>query len=72
MGLLEGRKACCYPGVDGELKGAKVLQTETVTDGHITTGRSMGCAVPFGLELVRVLLGEEKAVEIKESIVYLH
>ena len=72
MGILNGRKACCYPGVDGELKGAEVLAVETVTDGHITTGRGMGCAIPFALEIVRVFLGEEKAQALKEAIVYGH
>lgn len=72
MGLMEGRRSCCYPGVDDQLKGAKVCAVETLTDGHITTGRSFGCAVPFGLEIVRVLLGEDKAAQLKDEIVYMH
>lgn len=72
MGLLEGKNACCYPGVDDALKGATVCDVETVTDAHITTGRSMGCAIPFALEIVRVLMGEEKATSLKEEIVYMH
>ena len=72
LGILKGRKACCYPGVEEELKGAKALTVETVTDGHITTGRSMGCAIPFALEILRVLSGEEKAQALREQIVYGH
>ena len=72
MGLLQGRKATCYPGVDPKLTGATVTGEEAVTDGHITTGKGFGCAIPFALEIVRVLLGEEKAQALKEEIVYGH
>lgn len=36
----------------------------------VTTGRGMGAAVPFALELTAVLLGQEKAAEIGRQIVY--
>ena len=41
-----------------------------VTDGNITTSRGVGTAIPFALELIRQLFGNEKASEIAESIVY--
>ncbi len=71
-GLLSGKKAVVYPGLEGELKGAEALEIPTVTDGLITTGRGPGAAIDFGLELVRVLNGEEKAAEIKDQMVYQH
>ena len=42
----------------------------TVSDGNITTAKGVGAAIDFGLELVRLLDGQEKALEIKEQIVY--
>ena len=72
MGLVQGKRTCCYPGIDVHMKGAEVLPVEALTDGHITTGRGFGCAIPFGLEIVRVLLGEEKAAALKDEIVYMH
>lgn len=68
-GLLEGKKAICYPGMESELLGATVTFEPAVTDGNITTSRGMGTAVEFGLELVKLLCGEEKAKQLRESVV---
>ena len=40
-----------------------------VRSGHIITGTSAGCAVPFGLALVAALKGEEAAKTVAEQIV---
>ena len=69
-GILEGREATVYPGFEGELKGAMVVDEQAVESGHVITGRSMGGAIDFALVLVEKLLGEEKAEEIAEQIVY--
>lgn len=70
FGLLKGKKACCYPSFEEQLKGAKVVWEPTVTDGHITTGRGMGSAIPFALKLTEVLAGTETAAEVKAAILY--
>lgn len=41
-----------------------------VTDRLITTGRGMGCSLDLGLELVRLLVSEETAKELKKKIQY--
>ena len=53
-GLLEGKRATCFPGFEGELKGATVTDADVVTDGNITTGRGMTVSLPFAEELVRL------------------
>ena len=70
IGMLEGRKAICYPGMEDCLTGADVITVPAVTDGNVTTGRGPGAAIDFGLELISVLNGAEKASEIKEAFVY--
>lgn len=67
-GLLDGKRAICYPGFEGELKGAIIENAPVVTDGNITTAIGMGAALPFSLELVRLILGEDKAKNIAEAI----
>lgn len=67
-GLLDGRRAICYPGFENELKGATIENAPVVTDGNITTAVGMGAALPFSLELVRLILGEEKAKSIADAI----
>lgn len=55
-GLLNGRRATCFPGFEGELAGAIVTDADTVTDGSFTTGRGMEYSLPFAKELVRIAL----------------
>lgn len=69
-GLLKGRKAVCYPGMEEGLTEAEVLKEEVVVDGHVITSRGLGTAIAFSLQLIALLLGEEKAAEIGTAIVY--
>ena len=71
LGMLKGKRACCYPSFEEKLNCLEVSYEPVVTDGRITTSRGMGTAVRFSLELVSVLYGKEKADEIAESIVYM-
>ena len=67
-GLLNGKKATCYPGFESELVGATIMDEGVVTDGRIVTARGMGVALDFSLELVRLLVSEEKADDISSAI----
>lgn len=70
LGLLKGKVATCYPSFEDKLIGAEYTKQGVVTDGTITTARGLGYALDLGLELVRLILGEEKAQAIKASIQY--
>lgn len=70
LGMLRGRKACAYPSFEEELDCKEVLKVPETVDGHIITGRGMGVAIPFALRLTSLLCGDEKAEEIRKSIVY--
>lgn len=67
-GLLEGKEAICFPGYEKFLSGAELSDKKVVTDGIFTTAAGAGAAVEFGLELVRVLCGEERADKIRAAI----
>ena len=69
-GILQGRKAGCYPGWEEQLTGARVSMDPASVDGNVITGRGMGCAIPFALAIVAQLLGQEQADRVAESIVY--
>ena len=70
MGILKDKNAVCFPGFEEKLAGANVLDVPAVTDKNVTTGRGMGAATDFALELIRVLQGEDKAKEMAEKIVF--
>ena len=69
LGLLNGRKAVCFPGFEQYLTGAEVLNKLCVTDGQFTTACGAGAAIEFGLELVKVLCGEKRSTELRSAIV---
>lgn len=70
LGLLRGKTATCYPGFQDKLEGAKYTSQGVVTDGNVTTARGLGYALDLGLELVKILIGAEKAQQVKEAIQY--
>ena len=69
-GLLAGRRATCYPGFENRCTGAHMVDADVVTDGPITTGRALGAAMAFALELVRLLTDEQTAARTAEEIVW--
>lgn len=70
LGITDGRNATCYPGCEGQMGSANMQPgAAAVRDGKLITGTSAGCAIPFALELIRALRGEEKAQAIAQQIV---
>ena len=67
-GILNGKTATCFPGFENELKGAILSEELVVNDGKITTAKGAGAAVKFGLVLVSLLAGEEKAKALEASL----
>ena len=67
-GLLEGKKATCYPGFEGELKGALVSPLGVVTDGNVVTAKGMGVALEFAKELTSLLVSKEESNKIAKAI----
>ena len=68
-GMLKGKTACCYPGFESELIGAKISYAPCVTDGNITTARGMGAALDFSLEIISQLLGDEVAKNLADAVI---
>lgn len=67
-GILDGKKATCFPGFEDALEGATVCDSGVVTDGNIITAKGAGVSVDFGLEIVKMLKGEAVANEIRKTI----
>lgn len=70
-GLLQGKRAVCYPGFEHELKGYIPTEGEVVvTDGNVTTAVGMGVAPVFGFALLSYLKGEEVAEKVFVSAMF--
>jgi 4-methyl-5(b-hydroxyethyl)-thiazole monophosphate biosynthesis len=70
LGLLKGKKASCYPGMEDGLVGADVQYDSVVRDGKYITSRGLGTAIPFALKLVSVLTDEKTSEQLAAKIVY--
>ena len=72
LGLLNGKNATCFPGFEDMLGGAKLVPSDVrvVTDDNITTSRGMGTSIDLGLELVRIIAGEQMADRLAHSTQY--
>ena len=68
-GVLDGKKATCYPGCEAKFKEATTHVKDRVkVDGNVITSQGPGTALEFSLEIVKQLAGEEKASELKEAL----
>ena len=68
-GMLAKKEAVCYPGFEDKLKGAIISDKRVVVDGKIITAAGMGVALEFGLLLVSLLCGKEKANTLRKSVI---
>lgn len=69
LGIIGARKATCYPGCEGGMGDANILEAACVTEGKLITGASAGCAIPFALALIEALKGKETAAQVEKQIV---
>lgn len=68
LGLLNGKKATCYPGFEEYLKGAIMKNQLVVADENIVTGKGVGAALQFALKIVEKLVSKEKADQLGEAM----
>ncbi len=54
--MLYKRRAVCFPGMETELLGAQVINSNVVVDGNIITGKNMEAALEFANTLVNLLV----------------
>src|SRR5699024_8832856 len=69
-GILEGKKTTSYPGFEDQLKKSIYKEDNVVSDDNIITSRGPSLAVEFAVEMVRYLLDDDKAEELKKDILY--
>jgi 4-methyl-5(b-hydroxyethyl)-thiazole monophosphate biosynthesis len=68
LGLLEGRKFTCYPGMENTVSGARWSGGRVVIDGNVITSRGAGTAGDFAAAIIGKLVSEEAAEKISRSV----
>ncbi|MGN0505817.1 MAG: DJ-1 family glyoxalase III [Lachnospiraceae bacterium] len=69
-GMLDGKRAVCYPGFEEQLTGAVITDERVVRDGQFITSKGLGTAIDFSLELITLLAGKETAEKIAKGVQY--
>jgi 4-methyl-5(b-hydroxyethyl)-thiazole monophosphate biosynthesis len=70
FGILQNKKATCYPGFESHLKGAEIQNTAVCVDGKVITSQGPATSPVFAFELLK-LLGEEKSADgLRDGMLY--
>ena len=74
LGILEGKKATCYPGFESVLAENNATYTGNLftVDGNVTTGEGPAAAFPFAYELLAQLVNKQTADQIAEGMRFKH
>lgn len=68
-GLLEGRRATCYPGFEERFgPGVTHVTERVVVDGNIITSRGPGTALEFALALVEQVVGADVSAALHDGM----
>ncbi len=67
-GLLDGRKATCYPTCLDDFPKVNLQSSAVVEDGKLITSRSPGTAMDFALALVERLAGRARRLEVEAGL----
>ena len=72
LGMLEGKRATCYPGFEKYLDGAEYTNELCTVDGNITTGEGPAAALPYAYTLLAALTDAKTADGVAEGMMYKH
>ncbi|NLY81665.1 MAG: DJ-1/PfpI family protein [Clostridiales bacterium] len=67
-GILKGKRATIFPGMEAHLIDSDYVDEKVVIDGNIITSKGPGTAMSFALEILRVLKGTETYEAVKNSL----
>ncbi len=69
LGILEGRKAVCYPSFEPQLIGATVGLDRVMKSDNIITSRGPGSAIEFAYEIILTLNPHFDIEEMKAGMI---
>jgi 4-methyl-5(b-hydroxyethyl)-thiazole monophosphate biosynthesis len=70
LGILKGKKATIYPGMESHLKQGEYKDMPVVVDGNIITSQGPATAMAFGLEIVNILKGSDSKAETGKGLLF--
>jgi protein deglycase len=70
LGILKGKTAVIFPGMEDHLLGAKVGKKSVEVDGNVITSKGAGTAMDFSFVLVEKLKTATMADSLKKAMVF--
>ena len=67
-GVIQGKRATIFPGMEDTLTGAQCSDERVVVDDKVITSQGPGTAMEFAIKLVEVLAGKSKAEEVTKEV----
>lgn len=68
IGLLEGRRATCYPGFESLLKRSVIVNEPVVSDDKFVLANGPGNAILWALEIIAQEVGEDEAEKVADGL----
>ncbi|MBX3386722.1 MAG: DJ-1/PfpI family protein [Phycisphaeraceae bacterium] len=69
-GILTGKHATCFPGLERRFPSdVTACDTTVVVDGNLVTSRGPGTAMEFSLRLAELLSGAQRAIEVGHRMI---
>ncbi|MDR0561917.1 MAG: DJ-1/PfpI family protein [Spirochaetaceae bacterium] len=68
LGILNGRRFTCFPGLEEKVSGAIWSEDRVVIDRHIITSRGAGTAAEWSIAIISNLLDEATAQKIAKQV----
>ena len=72
LGLLEGKRATCYPGCESTMTGAEYTKQLVTIDGNIITGEGPAAAFPYAYAILEIFAGKTVADQLREGMMFNH
>ena len=72
LGILKGKRATCYPGVESQMTGAEYTRELYTIDGNIITGEGPAATLPYSFAILGMLGKSQEAEQLKEGMMFNH
>ena len=68
LGLLRNEKATCYPGFEGMIEGAEIVDAPVVVSGRFVLGNGPANAMAWALTIISETLSSQDALKVANGL----
>lgn len=72
LGILNGKRATCYPGFEQYLTGAEYTHELFTQDGNVITGEGPAATFPYAYAILEMFAEKDVVESIKEGMMFNH